>query len=284
LARSNPRSILASSLLEANLDVSHSSPNSREIEATVLNAVAQDLTAPAAAPAALQPAETHAPPSLNLESVRSDREVQALILQANKNLGVLGFTEHGFRHVGLVSNIARNVMRLLDFDSRLQELAAIAGYLHDIGNIISRHGHASTGALLAYPIVTRLGMSPEDAAIVIGAIGSHGDDNGRLGEPVHAPGAALILADKSDVHRSRVRNPDPAAFDVHDRVNYAATSSFLRVAAEAKTITLELTIDTTIAPVMTYFEIFLPRMLMSRRAAEHLGCAFHITVNEVVLL
>lgn len=223
-------------------------------------------------------------PSLTLEVVRADPEVQAYIRQANKNLGVLGFTEHGFRHVGLVANIARNVLRMLEYDARQQELAAIAGYLHDIGNVVSRHGHAATGAMLAYAILNRLGMAPEDVAIVLGAIGSHGDDNGRLGEPVHPVSAALILADKSDVHRSRVRNPDPSTFDQHDRVNYAATSSFLRVAPEAKTITLELTIDTAIAPVMHYFEIFLPRMLMSRHAAEVLGCAFHITMNEVVVL
>lgn len=229
-------------------------------------------------------ASTRTEPSLSLEAVRTDPEAQAYIRQANKNLGVLGFTEHGFRHVGLVANIARNVVRLLDYDPRQQELAAIAGYLHDIGNVISRHGHASTGALLASPILNRLGMAPEDAAIVLGAIGSHGDDSGRLGEPVHPVSAALILADKSDVHRSRVRNNDPASFDQHDRVNYAATSSFLRVAPEAKTITLELTIDTAMAPVMQYFEIFLPRMLMSRHAAELLGCAFHITINQVVVL
>ncbi|HEY7036311.1 MAG TPA: HD domain-containing protein [Thermomicrobiales bacterium] len=229
-------------------------------------------------------ASTRTEASLTLEAVRVDPEVQAYIRQANKNLGVLGFTEHGFRHVGLVANIARNVLRLLNYDPRQQELAAIAGYLHDIGNVVSRHGHASTGAVLAYPILNRLGMAPEDVAIVLGAIGSHGDDSGRLGEPVHPVSAALILADKSDVHRSRVRNNDPASFDQHDRVNYAATSSFLRVAPEAKTITLELTIDTEMAPVMQYFEIFLPRMLMSRHAAELLDCAFHITINEVVVL
>ncbi len=222
--------------------------------------------------------------SIPFELVRSDPEVQAFILQANKSLGVLGFTEHGFRHVGLVSNIARNVLRLLGHDGRRQELAAMAGYLHDIGNIVSRHGHASTGAMLAYPILTRLGMSPEDKAVILGAIGSHGDDHGRLGEPVDPVSAALMLADKSDVHRSRVRNPDPTTFDQHDRVNYASTSSFLRVAPEEKTITLQLTIDASIAPVMNYFEIFLPRMLMSRHAAEHLGCAFHIVINEVVVL
>lgn len=222
--------------------------------------------------------------SISFDQVRADPEVQAFILQANKSLGTLGYTEHGFRHVGLVSNIARNVLRILSFDGRHQELAAIAGYLHDIGNIVSRHGHATTGALLAYPILTRLGMSPEDKAIILGAMGSHGDDHGRPGEAVNPVAAALILADKSDVHRSRVRNPDPTAFDQHDRVNYASTSSFLRVDADEKTITLQLSIDTTIAPVMNYFEIFLPRMLMCRHAAEHLGCAFHIVINEVVVL
>lgn len=224
------------------------------------------------------------PIDLTIDEVRDDPEVQALILQANKNLGALGFTEHGFRHVGLVSNIARNILRLLGHDAQTQELAAIAGYLHDIGNVISRHNHATSGALLAYPIVTRLGMEPANVAILMGAIGAHGDDAGRLGEPVSTVSAAVILADKSDVHRSRVRNPDPATFDQHDRVNYAATSSFLRVDAEQRTITLQLTIDTEMAPVMQYFEIFLPRMLMCRHAAEYLGCEFHITMNDVVVL
>ncbi|MGH2549831.1 MAG: HD domain-containing protein [Thermomicrobiales bacterium] len=221
---------------------------------------------------------------VTLETVRDDAEIQALIKQANKNLGVLGFTEHGFRHVGLVANIARNVLKRLEIEPRQQELAAIAGYTHDIGNVISRHGHASTGALLAYPILTRLGMPPDEIAVVLGAIGSHGDDHGRLGEPVNAVSAALILADKSDVHRSRVRNPDPANFDDHDRVNYAATSSFLRVDPENKTITLEHTIETTIASFMQYFEIFMPRMQMSRRAANLLGCMFRITMNDVAVL
>ncbi|MBA2276793.1 MAG: HD domain-containing protein [Chloroflexia bacterium] len=222
--------------------------------------------------------------SLSLDVVKADAEVQAFIAQANRSLGVLGFTEHGFRHVGLVASIARNVMRRLDFDPRHQELAAIAGYLHDIGNIVSRHGHAGTAAVISHAILSRLGMNPEDTAVVMGAIGSHGDDHGRLGEPVHPVSAALILADKSDVHRSRVRNSDPTSFDEHDRVNYATTSSFLRVDAQARTITLELTIDTGMASVMQYFELFLPRMLMSRHAAELLECSFHITINLVTVL
>lgn len=223
-------------------------------------------------------------PSLTFEAIREEAEVQAYIKQANINLGVLGFTEHGLRHVSLVANIARNVMRLLEYDRRHQELAAVAGYLHDIGNVVSRHGHAGTGATLAHPILNRLGMVPEDTAVILGAIGSHGDDGARLGEPVHPVSAALILADKSDVHRSRVRNEDLTSFDQHDRVNYAATSSFLRVDPANKTITLQLEIDNEMASVMEYFEIFLPRMLMSRHAAELLHCAFHISMNDVVVL
>jgi len=180
-----------------------------------------------------------------------------------------------------VANIARNILKRMGFDRRHQELAAISGYLHDIGNVVSRLDHARTGALLAHGILSRLGATPEDAAIVMGAIGSH-EDEGHLGDPVHAVSAALILADKADVHRSRVRNTDPTTFDQHDRVNFAATSSRLRVDPDAKSITLE--IDTSIAPVMQYFEIFLPRKLMSRRAAEALGYAFHITINDVSVL
>lgn len=221
--------------------------------------------------------------SVTLDQVKSDPEVQAFIRAANRNLGTLGYTEHGFRHVGLVANIARNVLKRMGFDARHQELAAIAGYLHDIGNVVNRHGHARTGALLAHSILSRLGADPNDTAIVMGAIGSH-EDEGHVGEPVHAVSAALILADKADVHRSRVRNPDPTNFDQHDRVNYAATSSRLLVDADAKTVTLELEIDPEIASVMHYFEIFLPRMLMSRRAAEALGYAFRITVNGVPVL
>ena len=222
--------------------------------------------------------------SLSFDVVKDDPEIREMITAANRNLGVLGFTEHGFRHVGLVSNIARNIMDRLGFDDRHQELAAIAGYTHDIGNVVSRHGHASTGAILAHQILTRLGMDPADVIVVMSAIGSHGDDHGRLGEPVHPVSAALILADKSDVHRTRVRNLEPSAFDDHDQMNYATTSSFLNVDREAKTITLELEIDTEMASVMKYFELFMPRMQMCRRAANLLEQSFRITINSVAVL
>jgi metal-dependent HD superfamily phosphatase/phosphodiesterase len=221
---------------------------------------------------------------VTFEIVRDDSEVQAFITQANKSLAALGYTEHGFRHVGLCANIARNVLRLLDYDARTQELAAIAAYTHDIGNVVSRHGHSATGAMLAYSILTRLGMPPDEVGLILSAIGTHDGDDNRVGEVVNPVSAALILADKSDVHRSRVRNPDPTSFDDHDRVNYAATSSFLRVDAEEKTITLQLSIDLTIASVMQYFEIFMPRMQMCRRAANHLGCTFRITMNDIAVL
>lgn len=221
---------------------------------------------------------------ISVDDLARDPEVAAYIEAANANLGVLGFTEHGTRHANLVARIARNVLRRLDYDQHLQELAAIAGYLHDIGNVVSRYDHGTTGALLAREILTRHQVAYQDVALILGAIGSHGDDSQRLGEAVHPVSAALILADKSDVHRSRVRNSDIATFDQHDRVNYASESSFLRVDRDQRRITLELTIDTNISQVMNYFEIFLPRMLMCRRAAEFLDCAFHIIINQVELL
>jgi uncharacterized protein len=222
--------------------------------------------------------------SAEFDTVREDPEVQTMIRQANRGLGALGYTEHGLRHVGLVANISRNILARLGYDARMQELAAIAGYLHDIGNVVSRHNHASTGAILAHSILSRLGAAPDDLAIVMAAIGSHGDDFGRLGEPVNPISAALILADKSDVHRSRVRKSNEDLFDQHDRVNFAATASFVRVQADRRTVTLELTIDTEIASVMEYFEIFLPRMQMCRRAAAFLKCEFHIVMNDIVVL
>ncbi|QUL99659.1 MAG: HD domain-containing protein [Candidatus Fermentithermobacillus carboniphilus] len=219
---------------------------------------------------------------VTLEDVKNNPEVQAYLAGGNAHLGALGYTDHGPRHAGLVASIAKNILERLGYPEREQELAAISGYLHDIGNVVSRYYHAQVGAALAERILRSMGMPPAEVATVMGAIGSHDpEDTCNAVSPVSA---ALILADKSDVHRSRVRNPDIHSFDVHDRVNYAASRSFLKVDTAGKVISLQLTIDTEIAPVMEYFEIFLTRMLACKRAAEFLGARFELDINQVRLL
>lgn len=219
--------------------------------------------------------------NVTIAEVQSHEGVQTFITLADKYLGEIGYTEHGFRHATLVGKIAFNVLHRLDFDARLAELGAIAGYLHDMGNFVCRTGHSQTGSVVTYDILRELGMTYKEIGIVCGAIGNHEE---QFGNPVNAVGAALIVADKSDVHRSRVRVKDPTLFDIHDRVNHAVERSFLRVDSEARTLTLELTIDTELAGVMEYFEIFLSRMVMCRRAAEHLECEFKIDINGTKLL
>ncbi|MFP5297536.1 MAG: phosphohydrolase [Actinomycetota bacterium] len=218
---------------------------------------------------------------VGLAEVQAHEGVQTFISLADRYLGEIGYTEHGFRHAGLVAKIAYNVLHRLDFDDRTAELGAIAGYLHDLGNFVSRTMHSQTGAAVTYDLLRDLGMSYGEVGIVMAAIGNHEEE---FGHPVNAPGAAVIVADKSDVHRSRVRIKDPAMFDIHDRVNHAVDHSFLRVDAEARTLTLELSIDTELAGVMEYFEIFLSRMVMCRRAAEFLKCDFKIDINGAKLL
>ncbi len=218
---------------------------------------------------------------LTLDDIKRDREVEAYIAKADEYTGAIGYTEHGLRHANLVASIASNILRRLDRGEQAVQLAAIAGFLHDIGNLVGRVNHEHTGALLASRILCRLGMGPRDMAIVMGAVGNHEE---QTGDPVSEVGAALIISDKSDVHRTRVRNPDPTTFDIHDRVNYAVEHSFLRVTDQTRTITLELTIDTRISQVMEYFEIFLPRMVMCRRAAKLLGCEFKLQINGTKLL
>src|SRR5918911_1540696 len=231
----------------------------------------------------LSPApQTVAPTSsVTLADVQGHEGVQTFIAMADRYLGELGYTEHGFRHAGLVSKIAYNVLGRLEFDERLLELGSIAGYLHDMGNFVSRSMHSQTGAAITYDILRELGMSYKETAVVLAAIGSHEEQSGN---PVNAVGAALIVADKSDVHRSRVRVKDPTLFDIHDRVNHAVEQSFLRVDSDARTLTLELKIDTDLAGVMEYFEIFLARMVMCRRAAEYLDSQFKIEINGTKLL
>ena len=218
---------------------------------------------------------------VSLDDVKGHEGVQTFIELADKHLGEIGYTEHGFRHAGLVSSIAYNVLHRLEFDDRTAEIASIAGYLHDLGNFVSRTMHSQTGATITYDLLRQLGMSYGEIGIIMAAIGNHEEE---FGHPVNAAGAALIVADKSDVHRSRVREQDPSLFDIHDRVNHAVEHSFLRVDSEARTLTLELTIDTELAGVMEYFEIFLSRMVMCRRAAEYLNCEFRIDINGAKLL
>ncbi|HKN48877.1 MAG TPA: HD domain-containing protein [Actinomycetota bacterium] len=218
---------------------------------------------------------------VNLAQVKSHPAVKTFIRLADDYLGELGYTEHGFRHAKIVARDARKLLKGLAYDKREHERAAIAGYLHDMGNFISRAGHPQSGAAISYHILGELGMPYKEIGIVLGAVGNHEEG---IGQPVSPEGAALILADKADVHRSRVRNKDPESFDIHDRVNYAAESSVLSVDAEKRTLTLELRIDTALCKIMEYFEIFLERMAMCRRAAEFLDCQFRLVINGTELL
>jgi uncharacterized protein len=217
---------------------------------------------------------------LTLDDIKEDPIISAFIAQADRVMDGLGFTEHGFRHANLTAKIAYNVMSRLEHDERTANLAAIGGYLHDIGNAISRWGHGQTGAVLVHQLLADR-MEPGDLGPVMGAVGNHEEEDGMGAGEV---ASAVILADKADVHRSRVRKTDQIDFDIHDRVNYAAEQSFLRVDSAAKAITLELVIDTSISHVMEYFEIFLGRMVMCRRAAERLQCSFHLDINGAKLL
>jgi putative nucleotidyltransferase with HDIG domain len=213
---------------------------------------------------------------LTAEQVQNDPRVKVYVRKADEALAEIGYTEHGERHVGLVSHIAYNVLKRLGHPERDCELAAIAGYLHDIGNVVNRDHHAQTGAAMAMQLLAAMGMPDLEIVRVIGAIGNHNENEG---DPITPVAAALILADKSDVHRTRVRNPEMIKFDIHDRVNYAVEKSFLNVDEKQKLITLELTIDPQISQVMEYFEIFMTRMQASRKAARYLGARFGLTVN-----
>lgn len=217
---------------------------------------------------------------ITLRDVRRDPRVKTYIQKANEQMAAIGYTEHGFRHAGIVAGVARGIPRQLDLSERESELAAIAGYLHDIGNVVNRENHCQAGAMLAYSILTSMGMEPEEVAIIMGAIGNHEEESGF---PINPVTAAVIIGDKSDVHHSRVQNPNPMAFDMHDRVNHAVQKSYLRVEPEEKMISLELTVNVESASVMEYFEIFLSRMVMSRRAADCLGCQFKLVINDVDL-
>ena len=218
---------------------------------------------------------------ITFEQIKKDHAIRTYIAAANDSLAALGFTDHSLAHVGHVAKMAGDILESLGFDERTVELTRIAAYLHDIGNLVNRVDHSQSGALMAFRILDNMGMPPEELALITTAIGNH--DEGT-GDPVNAVSAALILADKSDVRRSRVRNQDPATFDIHDRVNYSVTSSKLDINTENKTLTLRLSIDTALGSVMNYFEIFLKRMIMCRKAAERLGLQFKLTINDQQLM
>lgn len=218
---------------------------------------------------------------ITLADVKQNSRLKTYLDFGNKHLAAMGFTEHGLRHAGVVSIISARILKELNYPERMVELAAIGGWTHDIGNVISRHNHGQTAAMIVMSTLEEMGMSLDDIAIVSAAIGNHEEE---YGQAVNDVAAALIIADKSDVHRSRVRNRDQATFDIHDRVNYAVNKSEVVVDAESRIITLRLSIDTNICPVMDYFEIFLTRMVMCRRAAERLESKFSIFMNETKLL
>jgi hypothetical protein len=218
---------------------------------------------------------------VTIDDVKKNKAVAKLIEKADEVLGVMGYTEHGQRHSSLAANIAYNIMIRLGKGEKRAQLAAIAGYMHDIGNLINRDFHAQTASVMAFHILSEMGMDTADIAEVVAAIGNHDE---RDGYPISDVSAAVILADKSDVHRSRVRNTEMLKVDIHDRVNYAAEESFLRIDEKKKIASLEIRIDTSISQVMEYFEIFLSRMLVCKRAAEFLGLKFALVINDNKLL
>jgi uncharacterized protein len=221
-----------------------------------------------------------APKPITLKEVKANPRVRKLIEGANEVMRSMGYTEHGHRHVDLVARITRYILDKMGAPAREIELGQIAGYLHDIGNVINRIDHPMIGATLAFQILDNMGMEPAEIAPILGAIGNHEE---LAGLPVSTISAAVIIADKSDVHFSRVQNPILETFDIHDRVNYAVQKSRIEMEADKHTIELILEIDTTYATVMEYFEIFLTRMIMCRRAADTLGYKFALSVNGTYL-
>lgn len=223
--------------------------------------------------------------NVTFDDIKNSEEISTYIKKGNELLGVLGYTEHGFAHAGKVASKAAEILQGLDYPDRTVELARIAGHMHDIGNCVNRHDHAQIGAVMAFRILDRMGFEAEELADIVGAIGNHDEGTGTAVSPVSA---ALILADKSDVRRSRVRyrnrNETQLSADIHDRVNYAVHQSTLSLDGEKTSIMLDLEIDTDISAVMEYFEIFLTRMMMCRNAAAFLNLSFALNVNNIKLL
>lgn len=218
---------------------------------------------------------------MTYEEIKANTAINTYITRADESLVALGFTEHSFAHVTRVAETAGYILSELGYSEHDVELAKIAGYMHDLGNLVNRIDHSQSGAVMAFRILDNMNMPPEDIATVVTAIGNH--DEGT-GVPVNAVSAALILADKSDVRRSRVRNSDISSFDIHDRVNYSVKKSKLKINEEHTIVKLKLEIDTRYGSIMDYFEIFLGRMVMCRKAAEKLGLQFKLIINEQQLI
>lgn len=218
---------------------------------------------------------------ITYETIKQNTAIRTYIERADDSLKVLGYTEHSFAHVCKAAETAGELLSSLGYDTRTVELAKIAGYMHDIGNLVNRTDHSQSGAVMAFRILDKLGMEADEIATVVSAIGNH--DEGT-GVPVNAVAAALILADKADVRRSRVRNFDDVSIDIHDRVNYSVTSSELVLNDTHTHLTLKITVDTHYSSVMEYFEIFLERMLLCRKAADHLGLVFKLIINDQPLI
>ena len=218
---------------------------------------------------------------ITFKDVKNNPTIHTYIEKADESLIALGYTEHSYAHVTKVSQTAKYILLTMGYSQREAELAQIAGYLHDIGNVINRVDHAQSGAVMAFRILDNMDASPEDIATIITAIGNHDEGTGY---PVNPIAAALILADKSDVRRSRVRNNDIATFDIHDRVNYSVVKSRLGINEEHTIVELCLSIDTEVCSVMDYFEIFLARMILCRKAAQRLDLKFRLVINGQQLL
>ncbi len=215
------------------------------------------------------------------EQIKNDDTIKTYITKADESLVSLGYTEHSFAHVTKVAETAKYILETLGYPERDCELAWIAGYLHDIGNLVNRKDHAQSGAVMAFRILDRMGFPPDEIATIVTAIGNHDEGTAEAVNPVSA---ALILADKTDVRRSRVRNKDESTFDIHDRVNYSAKKSITKINEDKTLIKLKLTVDPRYGSVMDYFEIFLGRMILCRKAAEKLGLQFKLIINEQQLL
>ena len=218
---------------------------------------------------------------LTFEQVQNNPAIRTYIQRADESLTALGFTEHSFAHVGMVARNAAYILETLGYPQRTVEVAKIAAFLHDIGNLVNRVDHSQSGAVMAFRILDNLDCDPEEIATIVTAIGNHDEGTGT---PVSPMAAALILADKSDVRRSRVRNQDPTTFDIHDRVNYSVKRSQLKINEEHTLIKLKLFVDTKYGSVMDYFEIFMQRMILCRKAAEKLGLQFKLMINEQQLI